>query len=257
MIVPGRISIVWPYWQRGAAMLRGLASMLDHYSNEDVEIVVVDDGSPVDSAAEALARVIIPMRMDGGPCLRMSLMQLPVRQEPLNPCVPINRGVAAATGEFIVLTNPETTHRVPVFQEMRRTIERLGLKTYVHAAVWCPESSSWHTHSSLQNAYHFLGMMHRSLWDAIGGFCEEFRPGYCFDDPDFLQLALQAGAKIVWRDDLVADHHQSDDAKHWRPREDWDKNHALFWKRWPSPQTIKGEAFTNERLQNWRPEAVQ
>jgi glycosyltransferase involved in cell wall biosynthesis len=253
MIVPGRISIVWPYWQRGAAMLRGLASMREHYSNEDVEIVVVDDGSPVDSAAEALARMTIPMRMDGGPCLRMSLMQLPVRQEPLNPCVPINRGVAAATGEFILLTNPETTHREPILAAMRDTIQRTDRSTYVLAGVFCPEATAWHCHSKHARAgYHFCTMLHRDLWDAAGGFDEEYRAGYCYDDPDFVQRLIRADARFVFRDDLVADHHQTEDAKHWRPREDWERNRALYESKWPNPKSHDGAPMTEEILQNWR-----
>ena len=249
MIVPNRISIIWPYWMRGEAMLRGLASMHEHYIHDDVEIVIVDDGSPEDKAVNALRSQGTWVGNWGD---RIKLVELPIKQVPMNPCVPINRGVAASTGEYVLLTNPETTHRTPILAAMRETIGRLGPKTYVHAAVWCPESGSWHTHSQHASAaYHFAGLMRRDLFDAAGGFDEEYREGHCFDDPDFVQRALRAGAKFVFRDDLVADHRQDLGAKHSMPRELWDRNHALFWKKWPNPTCIDGTAMTYERLQNW------
>jgi len=250
-MIQGKISVVLPYWERPQALCDGLFSLSKHYRNdsdqrEDLEVVVVDDGSPTKPAR--------PVVMNANLGFMVKLVELPIKQGPLNPCVPINRGVERSNGEFLVLSNPEIVHRSPLLWEMRETIRKLGPKTYVHAAVWGLQSASWHTHSCLNNAYHFLCMLHRDLWDAAGGFDESYREGYCFDDPDFLQRMLRAGAQIAWRDDLIADHSQDGDAKHWRPREDWNRNEALFHSLWPNPIAVDGRALSYAQLQNWRQE---
>lgn len=248
-MIDGMISIVWPYWRRGAEMLRGLASMEQHYGGRsDVEIVVVDDGSPENTAKESLDRSGMTRT------LPVNLIELPRKDGPKNPCVPINRGVAAARGEFILLTNPETTHNAPILGEMRGEIARRGRKTYVLAAAWCPQSGSWHCHSERASAgYHFCTMLHRDLWDSCGGFDEEYRDGYCYDDPDFVQRLIRSEAEFVFRDDLIAEHHQDGAAKHSMPRELWDRNRNMFERKWPAPRAIKqGKPFTEALLQNWQ-----
>lgn len=235
-MTPNLISIIWPYWQRGEAMLRGAENMLRHYGGRsDVEIVVVDDGSPHDTAREALNR--IPTTIGGKfSILPVRLVELPIKRGPLNPCVPINRGVAASQGEFIVLTNPENTHRAPILDAMREECKEPD--DYVLAACFCPETQAWHCHSIHANAgYHFCAMLRRTLWDKAGGFDEEYRDGYCFDDPDWVQRALRAGANFKFRDDLVVDHHL-EGAKHYRPREDWERNHELFFRKWPVTRSV-------------------
>lgn len=253
-MTPGKISVILPYWERPKALCDGLFSLSKHYRDDreirpDLEVIVVDDGSPT-----LPARDVVGKGGSGELGFAVKLIELPIKQGPLNPCTPINRGVAESDGEFIVLTNPEITHRSPLLWEMRETIQKLGPKTYAHAAVWGLQSASWHTHSILNNAYHFLCMMHRSLWDEAGGFNEAYREGYCFDDPDWLQRTLKAGAKIVWLDHLIADHDQGGDAKHWRPREEWNRNESLFHSLWPNPIAVDGRALSYAQLQNWRSE---
>jgi hypothetical protein len=225
--------------------------MHDHYvEHGDVEIVIVDDGSPEDKAVDTLRRQGTWVGNWGD---RLRVVELPIKSDPKNPCVPINRGVATSTGEYILLTNPETTHRAPILDEMRGEIIARGPSTYVLAAAWCPQSDSWHCHSTGASAgYHFCTMLRRDLFDKAGGFDEEYRDGYCYDDPDWVQRVLVAGAKFVFRDDLVVDHHQDLDAKHSQPHALWERNNALFWGKWPTPKGHDGISIDNARLQNWR-----
>lgn len=243
-MTPGKISVVLPYWERGEALVMGLTSLSQQYRGLDVEVVVVDDGSPTQPAARVLAGASLG--------IDVRVIELPHKMEPKCPVTPINHGVANATGEFIVLSNPETTHRSPILGAMRETIQKLGPKTYVLAAAFCPDTGGWHCHSVYASAgYHFCTMLHRSLWDASGGFDEAYREGNCFDDPDYVQRLLRAGASFVFRDDLLVDHHKSGATIYW-PREGWDRNHALFWSKWPDPRCIDGTTMTHERLNNWK-----
>jgi glycosyltransferase involved in cell wall biosynthesis len=212
---------------------------------DDLEIVIADDGSPTDTAEEALAHAPFTRT------LPVLLINLPRKDGPLNPCVPINRAAGAANGEFLVLTNPETTHRTPILPAMREIIRSGGTNLrYVLAAVYCPDSGSWHCHSQHASAgYHFCTMLHRDLWEKAGGFDEDYREGYCYDDPDFVERVKRAGAVFTFRDELVADHHQFE-AKASMPMHLWERNRDLFFAKWPNriPMNRDDEA----RLQNWK-----
>lgn len=250
MSVPGKISVVMPYWERADAAMSGLISMSQHYRNggerrEDLEVVLVDDGSPTQPARNFVRGASLGFEV--------RLVELPVKNHPMCPVTPMNAGVAASDGEYVVLTSPEITHRMPILDELRRECAARGPKAYVHAAVWCPDSGSWHTHyaSGINAGYHFLSMMRRSLWDECGGMDEAYRLGACYDDPDLVQRLLRVGAKFFWRDDLIADHHKLGATIHW-PRELWDRNKALFESKWPNPKAIDGTPLSYAKLQNWR-----
>jgi GT2 family glycosyltransferase len=192
----------------------------------DLEIIVVDDGSGDLPAVDA--KVVTLPRKDGA----------------LNPSVPFNRGVEASSGEFIVLTNPEVVHRAPILEEMKAEIERRGPRTYVAAACWSPRSKWWYCHSTDEPddarvgraprpkgaGFHFCAMLRRELYDAIGGFTEDYRDGQGYEDNDLLWKLHAAGALFVIRDDLVTDHTDC-------PRTEWPKggaarNRAIFEARW-------------------------
>lgn len=149
----------------------------------------------------------------------MVVVRLPIKNNPLNPCVPINRGVAASSGDIVAISGPEMMHRTPILEQMR---DELGddESKYVMAACWYPARRAWHCHSTLKRSddgdvgsilppgadYHFMSMMHRSLWGAAGGFDEDYRHGFGYDDPDFVMRLNRAGAKFLIRDDLVVEH---------------------------------------------------
>lgn len=225
------ISLVWPYWQRQAVADRSCALLAQHYANLDLELVVVDDGNAEPYRAPKMP---FPVRV----------VRLPEKRVPLNPCVPINRGVAAARGDIIALSGPEMMHTVPVLAQMR---EELGddPKKYVLAATWFAERKTWHCHSTHKRSdngdvgsmlppgadYHFMAMMHRSLWDAAGGFDEEYRRGAGYDDPDFVLRLNRAGAKFLIRDDLVVEHVRENARAMW-PQEMYARNREIFMRKW-------------------------
>lgn len=229
----GLISLVWPYFERQAVADRACALLAKHYADLDLELVVVDDGSPTQ-----------PYRAPEMP-FPVHVVRLPLKPQPKNPGLPINRGVAAANGEIIALSGPDMLHTKPILAQMR---EELGddEKRYVLAACWYPERRIWHCHSSHRRGdqgdvgpmlppgadYHFMAMMHRSLWDASGGLDEDYRDGAGYDDPDFCMRLERAGAKFVIRDDLVVEHVRAGAHAGWTPAM-FARNRALFLSKWP------------------------
>lgn len=224
------ISVIWPYWDRQKVADESYALFCKHYANLEVEIVVVDDGN------------LEPYRPPKGP-VPIRTVRLPFKRNPKNPCVPMNRGVEAAQGEIIVLTNPEVFHHNPVLLEM--VCELTDELTYVQAAVIHNEGPrpQWHSHSSIAGkveegiklpdgaCFHHLSMLRWELWNAAGGFDEAYRDGYCFDDTDFVMRLGAAGAKFVMRDDLVVEHIRRGASPNW-DKSTWDRNRNLFVEKW-------------------------
>ena len=226
------ISLIWPYWQRQAVADRACALLAKHYADLDFELVVVDDGNAVPY------RPLEDMPFD------IQVVRLPEKHVPLNPCVPLNRGVEQARGNIIALSGADIMHTVPVLGAMRDELGNDEAK-YVLAAVWYAEKKIWHCHSTRKRPdagdvgsmlppgadYHFMAMMHRSLWDAAEGFDEDYRDGAGYDDPDFVLRLHRAGAKFVIRDDLIVEHVRDGAHTAWTPTM-FARNRAIFMSKW-------------------------
>lgn len=134
------ISLILPYWDRKDATERSLLRMAALYQFLDIEVIVVDDGSPK------------PFTFKDRLPFELKIIRLPTKNIPLNPCVPFNRGVDAAKGKYIAISNPEILHRYPVLQELSEAADAGGIDAYVTAACWCPEQERWHAHSTVRRS---------------------------------------------------------------------------------------------------------
>jgi GT2 family glycosyltransferase len=185
----------------------------------------------------------------GPECEGVLIVALPEKDAALNPCVPLNRGVLASTGEYVVLTNPEVVHRAPILQAMADELWVLGEKGYVAAACWSEKTKLWFCHSQGPkpeamgrakmpegSGLHFCSMIFREFFDEIGGFSEEYRDGQGYEDNDFLWKLHAAGAQFAILDHLVTDHIDC-------PRTAWPKgglerNRRIFETKWSERHDI-------------------
>lgn len=223
-----RISLILPYWDRQDAAEKALERLADLYPALDLEVVVIDDGSPE------------PFRVPPLP-LQVLCKRLPKKAGPLSPVTCWNDGVRLATGDLIAISCVEVLHEDPVLEQMAAELERIGPKGYVLAAAWCPENSEWHCHSTFRArgapelpggfGRAFLGMMHRSLYEAAGGFDEDYRDGAGYEDIDFALRLQQVGAKPIIRDDLFVTHPKTGAKIRW-PAEMFARNRALLEEKW-------------------------
>lgn len=227
------ISLILPYWCRKAATDKSLAMMASAYPSLDFEVVIVDDGSPESYHAPA------------GLPWPVNVIHLPKKTDPRSACVPYNVGARAARGDYIALSSPEIQHPQPVFPAMLEEIQTSGPNTQVLAACWNPEHKRWHCHSTRKRGntidvgwllppgadYHFCSLMHRSLWDRIGGMDDDYRIGTGYEDSDLCMRLHRAGARFVIRDDLVVIHPREGAHAAWRP-EMFAKNRKLFLSKW-------------------------
>lgn len=224
------VSVVMPYWRRREVLKANLENYRALYpGGEPIEIIIVDDGSP--EPTEIADDYPWPVRV----------IRLPKKDTALNPCVPLNIGVANANGDVIVITNPEVMHRTPILGPLRAELESLGPQGYVAAACW---GGWWYCHSYQMPPHHLVGrakmpegaglhfcsVLYRGLFDAIGGFTEAYRAGQGYEDNDFLWKLHKAGARFKICDHLVCDHVPC-------PRSEWPsegakRNKQLFDQTW-------------------------
>ena len=195
------ISVCVPYWDRQPALDRMFANLREIYGEESgLEIVVADDGS-------APSAVVPP---------GVTLVRLPTKPGPLNPCVPINAAVAASSAEVIVITNPEVEHSEPTIDRMCELLD--GPDDYVVARCWDVERRMWLADQSVDftkngrapvppgGQFHFCAMLYRSLWERAGGFDEDYRHVQGHDDNDWLFRLARVGARFRLSDSVVLHH---------------------------------------------------
>lgn len=217
------ITVIMPFWERSGPARKTMESF-DRFYGDDVKVIMVDDGSPTDPAK--------PLEAEFD---RLTVIDLPVKNETKNPCLPINIGMRAANTSIVGLSNPETHHDAPILYEMRDLIE--DSMDYILAPAWCPETRQWHCHPDLSmpdippgTGFHHMALLKKELWDTIGGMDEDYRDGYCFDDTDLVMRLVGAGARFKFSTQAVT--HTRTGAKAPPPALGWEHNHALFLSKW-------------------------
>jgi len=94
------ISIVTAYYNRKDLFRRTLKSISQSVV-KDLEVVVVDDGSSHEHRLESL--------FEEFPFLKIMRLEAGDKWY-TNPCVPFNVGIKAASGDIVILQNPECFH---------------------------------------------------------------------------------------------------------------------------------------------------
>lgn len=216
-----KISLLLPYWDRQEAANRALES-LKQYADLDLEIIVVDDGSPVPFVAP--------------PGIDVKVIRLQEKSEPKSPVVPWNIAAKVASGDILVLSCIEVIHEQPILEELVRNV---GKDDYVMAAAWCPEEGAWHTHSTVAvpdcppgSGLGFCAALTPELYWRAGGFDEGYRDGAGYEDRDWIRRLHAVGAKFQIRDDLRVIHPKSGARIIWGA-EKFDRNLTLYRLKWP------------------------
>ncbi len=231
------ISIVTAYFNRKKQFLRTLQSIALS-TIQDIEIIVVDDGSGPEHAIDDCPRLF--------PQLRLSKIPREHRWY-RNPCIPFNIAIQQARGDIIVLQNPECLHLGDVLRDI---VERINDRDYLtyscysldetttesladipfdhqfEEAAWklisptqdipCQVGRlSWYNHPLHRPApYHFCSAMLMANMRDLGGFDPRFGNGISFDDIEFLWRVRRKGlnARIVERPLVLHQWHYGKDA---------------------------------------------
>ena len=220
-----KISIVMAYYNRKQQTIKTLKGFEKMYAgNYNFEVVIVDDNSNDENRLEEdIKQFSFP--------INLIVISAEEKGDRINPCIAYNKGFAEATGEIIIIQNPECYH---VGDILKHTLENLDEQDYFSYSCFTansPEISqemiksenvfelikkqefldknvtdkstlmNWYNHPTdtahggRNTAYHFCNTIYKSKLDLIGGFDKRFADGYCFDDDELL-LAVKYNLKL-------------------------------------------------------------
>ena len=227
-----KISIVTSYYNRKAQFINTLKTIQRSAQIDNVELIVVDDCS---AEEHRLEDIIIDY-----PFVKLIRLNSEDRWYN-NPCVPFNVGIKAATGDIVILQNPECLHVGDILSDV---VSKINDNVYLTYAVYSinKETTSylydlpydneyifkmiksqispmnnidysgegqacWYNHSIYRPAsYHFVAAISKINMDKLNGFDERYSNGIGFDDDELLHRIKLLGLKIQIHDEPFAIH---------------------------------------------------
>jgi GT2 family glycosyltransferase len=203
------VSVVIPTFAR----VQPLRACLDALARQtvrpaDVEVVVVDDGSPV--PAEGLAAEFASR-----------LRLLVVRQDNAGPAAARNRGVREAAGALVAFTDDDCLPRPDWLERLvaaeaghpgalvgGTTVNGLPDNVYAATSQLIVDLVYEHFNADPDDAYFFTSnnmLCRRDRLLAIGGFDASYERAGA-EDRDLCDRWRAAGLRLVWRTDAVIEH---------------------------------------------------
>jgi glycosyltransferase involved in cell wall biosynthesis len=167
-----KFSIVMGYYNRRSQFLKTLRTIYaSSVPRTDYEIIVVDDGS---DAVHDISDV-----------LGITLVRIPKdRKTWVNPVVAYNLGITYATGEWIILQNPEVTHD----DDFMTFLNTRGDPNVYYCTQVFAEQHGWYSHPEHRPVfYHFCSAIHSSKLSLVGGFNTDMKDGIDYDDNEILE----------------------------------------------------------------------
>ena len=254
-----KISIATSYYNRRPQFLNTIKTIQQSTQIDNVELIVVDDCSSDEHRIDDLPDIY--------PFIKVIRLESKDRWY-TNPCVPFNKAIKAATGDIIILQNPECLHvgdiltdivnkindsvyltygvysldkettshlydlpydNEHIFSMIKSQIMPMNNVNYVQEGHAC-----WYNHSQYRPAaYHFVAAITKTNMDKLNGFDERYSNGIGFDDDEFLHRIKLLGLEIQIHDEPFAIHqwHYSENnffAKSDNIGEAINKNQTLF-----------------------------
>ncbi|MGL4242270.1 MAG: glycosyltransferase family 2 protein [Beijerinckiaceae bacterium] len=222
------VSCIIPSLESPELIRKVLAGLLNGTDYPDLEVIVIDNGS---TSPETLA--VYETFQKASPKLRIS-----IRPEPFNFAAAINRGVAMAKGEVLLLLNNDIEIIDPFWLKEMVSCLDFGDVGVVGAKLLYPDRTAQHLgvivgfggfagHWYMNQPETFPGPMgrlavrqslsavtgacmlvSRTCWDATGPL-DETRFRIAYNDIDFCLRARAKGFRIVWTPFATLIHHES------------------------------------------------
>jgi len=212
------VSIVMAYYERDALLRNTLASFKSLGYGDDVEVIIVDDGS-----------IREPLSVDPTAfAFRVKTIMIPSSgKRHINPCIPFNAGFAKAEANIVIIQNPECIHLKDIVRHARENCDEKSYLSYAcysldegttkaittegwelvrtkfylnQTAAGGDGQAGWYNHSSFKpTAYHFCSAITKSNLERLGGFDAKYANGIGFDDDELLYRirTLPLDVKII------------------------------------------------------------
>jgi glycosyltransferase involved in cell wall biosynthesis len=210
------------YYNRKKLFIETLKSIC-RTSCQDFEVIAVDDMSSEEERIEDLVSQF--------PFLKVYRVDKKICG---NSCMAYNMGIAKATGDIIVLQNPECLHVHDVLSYMEKNVndtnyittavysidERIqkvlpiilrgeGFEDFMKSLPQCFVENyiGWYNHSKHRPCYfHFCAGISKSNMDKLGGFDERFVNGIAFEDAELIYRIDCLKLKKIIADDMLVIH---------------------------------------------------
>lgn len=245
-----RVSVVVLTYNNLAFTQACLHSVEVHSDYRNLEVIVVDNASS-DGSVEYLRS------WAAEPSAAGHVRRLVLNQDNLGFAAGNNVGLAAATGEVLVMLNNDTFVTPGWVRTLRAHLLRdkdLGLVGPVtnnignearieicyadmdQMAAQAGNYTRQHPGQAMPIATvaFFCVMLPRAVYDSVGGLDEAFGLGF-FEDDDYCRRVEQAGWKVACAEDVFVHHHLSasfDQVGAERKKELFEKNKAIYEAKW-------------------------
>lgn len=207
------ISIVMAYYNRRALLIKTLESITNTQYEGSFEIVIVDDASNKENSIVDLSMLF--------PSLNLKIIQINKNDKWwVNPCVPNNIGFATASGNVVIIQNPECLHIGDIISYTANNIE---LNKYISFGCYAIDINKtqrvsqikgenttgileiilptedvlldqsttmnrWYQHSLYSpRCLNFCTAITKIDLDELGGFDEAYARGISYDDTEFIR----------------------------------------------------------------------
>jgi len=221
-----KVSIVTAYYNRKPQFYETLKS-IKRTEHNDYEVIVADDCSSDEHRLESLVEEF--------PFLKIIRLERKDKWY-INPCVPFNRAIYAATGDILILQNPECLH---VHDIISFSTKNINDSNYISFATYglddklskelidhnknntvaefynkLPQTTyngdytiGYYNHSRFRPTfYHFCSAITKNNMNKLNGFDERYAKGVGFDDIELLHRIRLLGLKISLIDSLAVIH---------------------------------------------------
>jgi len=227
-----KYSILMPYYNRAAQLYNTLVSFVHQYHKRtDYEIILIEDAKSKDDLKKVVGSFILPILMLEG-------------DDKPNPSTAFNQGALAASGEFLVITNPECFHLSNILNTFDDVFSK---KPNAYIICSCQKIKNmkglkydfikWHQHSMYNPCkFHFCSAIRTRNYFSIGGFDERFSDGVSYEDAAFIQTVIKK-FMVISKDDAIVlhqDHSKDTDGR----RVLVEKNRRLYeslFGEWSNP----------------------
>jgi hypothetical protein len=230
------------HYNRFHLLYNTLYSIYKKHGHNDIQTVIVDDGSTLLEGKEKIFEFPI------------TYVQLPQNKWYVNPCIPYNVGIEYSENDIIIIQNPECYHFDDVI-----THTLLNLQDNDYFAYSCYSLSKdnsvdkirtkndfyqrthrfagddgWYAHSKHRPAfYHFCAATNRVNLQKIKNFSREYAYGIAYDDDDLVYKLTKAKLNLKLIDDVSVLHqfHYFGDKISENVRKLYEKNENIYFNK--------------------------
>lgn len=224
-----KVSIVIQYYNRRYQLLNTIKSISESNSYQDIEIIIVDDASDDIHKIDDLPSYY--------PDLNFSIFSFTKQEKWWGcPVIPINKGIAMASGDVIILLCGECMFVGDIITDVLRRIKTNDYLVYATLSL-TPEATQqlnfmsyddiinnqfesinlpghtggWYQHSLHRNTcFNFCTAITKEDLDDLGGFDERFAYGISHGDDNFLDRVKLKGMNIISIDSPMTYHQYHD-----------------------------------------------